>query len=209
MNSSQSEGNDRPDPLRRRLARGGLAGTVVLSSLISRPVLGNFNNPNTPYDCTISGQLSGNTSPRAGDGVTCSSLGKSPSEWRDLATWPIDKATVEFNNYQGLSPSFIVDANGVVQFSTLTVGTPAKLSQILASNDQGPEFLFGRETIAALLNAIEGGSHPTYGYPLTPAKVVTMYNAVFNGVGTFQANASTPWNRTLVAQYFQGLRTGG
>jgi hypothetical protein len=36
-----------------------------------------------------------------------------------------------------------------------------------------------------------------------------MYNAVFNGVGTFQVNASIHWNRTDVAAYFQKLRTGG
>jgi hypothetical protein len=209
MNSSQSQGNDRPDPVRRRLARGGLAGTVVLGSLISRPVLGNGFGPNAPYDCTISGQLSGNMSPRAGDGVTCSALGKSPAEWSALANWPIDKATVVFNGYLGLAPSFIVDTNGVVQFSTSTVGTPAKMSQILESTDQSTEFKFGRETIAALLNAIQGGFHPEFGYPLTPEQVVTMYNAVFNGVGTFQANASINWNRTDVATYFQKLRTGG
>jgi hypothetical protein len=207
MNTSQSEGNDRPDPLRRRLARGGLAGAVVLSSLISRPVLGNSNNPNAPYDCTISGHLSGNMSPRAGDGVQCSSLGKSPAEWRDRPTWPVDKDTVEFNNYRGLLPSFIVDTNGVVQFNT--IGTPAKLSQILASTADSMEFRFGRETIAALLNAIQRGFHPDFDYPLTPEQVVIMYNAVFNGVGTFQVNASIHWNRTDVAAYFQKLRTGG
>lgn len=209
MNSSQSEGKDRPDPVRRRLARGGLAGTVVLSSLISRPVLGNFNNPNAPYDCTISGQLSGNMSPRADDGVVCSSLGKSPAEWSALANWPIDKTTALFNGNQGLANSFSVDTNGIVSFNTSTMATAAKLSQILESTDQSIEFRFGRETIAALLNAIQGGFHPDFGYPLTPAQVVTMYNAVFNGVGTFPANASINWNRTDVAAYFQKLRTGG
>jgi hypothetical protein len=119
----------------------------------------------------------------------------------------VDKDTVVFNNYRGLSPSFIVDTNGVVQFNT--IGTPAKLSQILASTADSMEFRFGRETIAALLNAIQRGFHPDFDYPLTPEQVVIMYNAVFNGVGTFQVNASINWNRTDVAAYFQKLRTGG
>ena len=76
MESNLPEQPDRPDLLRRRLARGGLAGTVVLGSLLSKPVLG-APGFNVPQHCTISGQMSGNMSPRVGDNILCSSLGLS------------------------------------------------------------------------------------------------------------------------------------
>ena len=76
MQSAKPEQQDaQPDRLRRRLARGGLGGTVILGSLISKPVLGAV-----PYNCTISGQLSGNTSTH-GDPVSCSTLGSSRAFW--------------------------------------------------------------------------------------------------------------------------------
>jgi hypothetical protein len=64
---------DRPDVLRRRLTRGGLSIPVVLATLGSRPVLGA-----APYNCTISGQMSGNTSSH-GEPVPCR-IGASASE---------------------------------------------------------------------------------------------------------------------------------
>lgn len=68
---------------RRRLTRGGLAAPIVLGTLLSRPVLGA-----APYNCTISGQLSGNTSSH-GDPVDCGTLGASPGYWRqDQKDWP-------------------------------------------------------------------------------------------------------------------------
>jgi hypothetical protein len=69
---------------RRRLTRGGLAAPIVLGTLLSRPVLGA-----APYNCTISGQLSGNTSSH-GDPVECGTLGRSPGYWRqDQKDWPM------------------------------------------------------------------------------------------------------------------------
>ncbi|MCU0811060.1 MAG: hypothetical protein MUE59_08495 [Thiobacillaceae bacterium] len=68
---------------RRRLTRGGLAAPIVLGTLLSRPVLGA-----APYNCTISGKLSGNTSSH-GDPVECGQLGRSPGYWRqDQKDWP-------------------------------------------------------------------------------------------------------------------------
>ena len=68
---------------RRRLTKGGLAAPIVLGTLLSRPVLGA-----APYNCTISGQLSGNTSSH-GAPVECGTLGASPGYWRqDQKEWP-------------------------------------------------------------------------------------------------------------------------
>jgi len=221
MNSSQSVGNDRPDQLRRRLARGGMAGTVLLGSLISRPVLGNGSGP--PYDCTISGQLSGNMSPRTGDGIACNSLGKSPAQWI-TSVWPsgvtkgsMPTATVSpfphpfpglgtyFNLVLGFATSFTYDTNGSVVYSTVN-DRQATLLQVLQSPNADPLFNFAREAIAALLNAIHGNVGPAE-YPLTQAEVVAMYNAVHrNSTDLFVVNTSISWNRGQVETYFRSLR---
>jgi hypothetical protein len=65
-----------PDPTRRRLTRAGLVAPVVLGSLASQPVLGQ-----TPYHCTVSGHLSGNTSYRVGKGEDCTTMGANPEYW--------------------------------------------------------------------------------------------------------------------------------
>lgn len=73
---------EEPDLSRRRFARGGFTATALLGSLPSTPVLGQ----NVFYNCTLSGQLSGNVSYRVrGD---CSTLGYSPSYWRTATSWP-------------------------------------------------------------------------------------------------------------------------
>lgn len=70
------------DEKRRRLAKGGLAAPIVLGTLLSRPVLGA-----APYNCTISGQMSGNVSSH-GKPVSCTSLGVSPGYWKNHEAWP-------------------------------------------------------------------------------------------------------------------------
>ena len=61
---------------RRRLAKAGLSAPVVIGALLSRPVLAD-----APHHCTISGQLSGNTSTHD-QSIKCNSLGtKKASDW--------------------------------------------------------------------------------------------------------------------------------
>lgn len=76
--------NTRPpvDKKRRRLTQGGLAAPIVLGTLLSRPVLGA-----APYNCTISGQMSGNVSSH-GDPLPCGRLGFSPGYWKNHEAWP-------------------------------------------------------------------------------------------------------------------------
>lgn len=77
------DGSPQVDEQRRRLTKGGLAAPIVLGTLLSRPVLGA-----APYNCTISGQLSGNVSSH-GTPVDCSTLGLSPGFWRqERKEWP-------------------------------------------------------------------------------------------------------------------------
>jgi len=83
--SNESESQDvRPqvDEQRRRLSKGGLVAPIVLGTLLSRPVLGA-----APYNCTMSGQMSGNTSSH-GDPVDCSTLGLSPGYYKNHDAWP-------------------------------------------------------------------------------------------------------------------------
>jgi len=63
-----------PDQVRRRLAKGGLAIPVVLSTLGSRPVFGE-----AAYNCTIPGQMSGNAS-APGPPVVCA-IGDAPTTY--------------------------------------------------------------------------------------------------------------------------------
>lgn len=70
------------NPGRRRFTRGGLATPVVLGSLVSQPVLGQVG-----HQCTLSGQLSGNTSVH-GAQTPCNTLGNNTSYWLNSTTWP-------------------------------------------------------------------------------------------------------------------------
>lgn len=220
MESNLPEQPDRPNQLRRRLARGGLAGTVVLGSLISKPVLG-APSLSVPQHCTISGQMSGNMSPRVGDNILCSSLGLSPSEWLKYSIWPaavtrgaLPTATVApfnypftnigtvFNGFSGLANSFEYNIAGAVA-NTSSATRNASILQVLSTTNAAAAFVFGREAAAAVLN-----SYGTIGaYPLTTAQVVAMYNAVHTGMGTFPVNATTNWTRTQVQAYWQQLHT--
>ncbi len=208
------------DEQRRRLTKGGLAAPIVMGTLLSRPVLGA-----APYHCTISGQISGNISPRPGAGENCKTLGRSPGYWKNHQTWPtpfawgapaqgecpgqnttgtlfngftINGATLElaFKCKDGavLDP---MDTN----FDTVT--SAATMLQVLqvggGSNDTGIKAL-GRATVASLLNARQFGTD----YPLTPERVIQMFNAVYKG-GTYQVNATTFWSRDQVKTYFESL----
>lgn len=71
------------DEQRRRLSKGGLVAPIVLGTLLSRPVLGA-----APYNCTMSGQMSGNVSSH-GTPVDCTTLGLSPGYYKQAKhEWP-------------------------------------------------------------------------------------------------------------------------
>jgi hypothetical protein len=68
---------------RRRFTRAGLSVPVVLGTLASKPVLGQSG---PPYNCTVSGQVSGNLS-HPGDAV-CSEQGSNATYWSSTSAWP-------------------------------------------------------------------------------------------------------------------------
>lgn len=85
MTNIRSKDAKSPDSVRRRVAKSGLAIPVVLSTLGSKPVFGEV-----AYNCTISGQMSGNTS-APGPPVVCA-IGDGPSDYLTNGTADLDAA---------------------------------------------------------------------------------------------------------------------
>ncbi len=93
-----------PDALRRRLTKGGLAAPVILSSLVSKPVLANA------WTCTISGQMSGNVSGHESE--TCDALGKTHSALSTSAYpdgYPAGDTKTLAAEFSGLTNYFFTD----------------------------------------------------------------------------------------------------
>lgn len=224
--------NDRPisihhDPTRRRLAKAGLAAPVVLATLASKPVLGA-----APHNCTISGQLSGNTS--AHTQGTCTTLGKSPAYYAGLppASWP--NAVNDFLNASGLPRQFkvvpftlynttrFVDAYENEKLTGTNIGQilPSTVWDVLMGYVVRPvdgiqnstwqlrvrsgyfsDIELGREAIAAYMNAFS--FYPDY--PLTPARVVQIFNVVVVNGGGYQVAPGVVWHAADVLNYFRSL----
>jgi hypothetical protein len=213
------------DASRRRLARAGIAVPVILGTLASRPVLG----ADPAYDCTVSGQLSGNVSPRPGTGTVCSSIGSSKSFWLASNAWPssIIKGTLPngscnfvgsggspgtyFNAFSSgtntLANAFFAASSGSPPSCSVVTNVTtqkATMYQVLASTQSGPLFDLGRATVVSLLNAASVGSS----YPVTAATIVAMFNATYLG-GTFQINSTVSWTESQVISYLTSLYPTG
>lgn len=193
---------EQPNLSRRRLARGGLALPVVLATLASKPVLGA-----APYNCTISGALSGNTSTH-GEEMRCSSLGRSPGYWKNHASvWPNFAPNTAFKDVFADAYWWISQNANAVELCPaqyLNCSPDPTLIQVLTSTaGMRPNLNYpalGRAAVASLLNAYQFAPD----YPLTPAQVVAMFNAVYLG-GTYQVNPTTSWNAAQVMIYFESL----
>jgi len=220
---SDSEAEARRLTSRRRFTRAGLSAPVVLGSLVSKPVLGQSG---PPYNCTVSGQISGNLS-RPGD-VDCSTLGSSRTFWINNG-WPAGgpvKGTLpnngcQFNNGAvkgdlfngfgnavvsgGLADSFFY-RNGTCELVTSGPGSisPASLFQVLASTPQGEIYDLGRATVVSLLNYYANLQM----YPVTPRMIIVMYNSTYAG-GSYPINSTQSWNRKQVLTYLTSLYPAG
>ena len=224
--ASEALGGSVPvDSSRRRFARIGLSGSVVLGSLVSKPVLGAV-----PYHCTVSGQVSGNLS-RPGLAADCV-LGQSPTAWHNATSWPSNliKGTppdkdCKFKgspgrgtNFNGYTPGGDVPAliaaffnvstgTGQTQACSVTLtatatATPnlATMLQVLALTNTGEQFVLGRVVVTSLLNAASLGIT----YPVTTHTIIAMFNATFGG-GTYPVTTTNSWSRTRVIEYLQSL----
>lgn len=209
---------------RRQFAKAGAAAPVVLGSLLSKPALAA-----QPYNCTISGQMSGNASPRPGK-VDCKTIGKSPGYWKNASAWPTgtlkgnsptascsfggNKGTA-FNGFssggQTLTDAFRFKAEssgcntyGYRDPMFTTCSGKATMLQVLNTpgglNDT-MIYALGRATVATILNALSIGPD----YPISAAQAIKMFNAVCPLGGKYQVNTSVFWDDNQVLAYFQSL----
>lgn len=194
------------DESRRRLTKGGVAGSIILSSLIGKSALA------IPYRCTVSGQVSGNMSPVGRDTTTSCDVGLSPTEWvANVSNGSFNGTngvltTAQFNtifgNHFGMLSNQIVPAG--------TVGsTAATLLQILTlpagMGVTAAKLDFARLAVATFLNR-----RATAGFPLSEQQIMDMFNATADGVGVYNYSGAldVALNRTDVSNYWTYLYTG-
>ncbi len=165
-----------PAPRRRRLISAAAGGVGVLLAVQAKTALGQTT-------CiSMSGQMSGNTSPHSNHEVPCAS-GFSPGFWRQpqhfdqwylaSATPPTLNATVSecTNGQGGLSADVIASPGTLVGtvFPGAAVGQNVGLWEVLAFSNGDDQML--RHLICAWLNA---GS--IAGYPITRQQVQDMWS---------------------------------
>jgi hypothetical protein len=213
------------DQRRRRFAKAGIGASVVLGSLLSRPVLGQ-----APHNCTISGQISGNVSTH--DQGVCSTLGSGPAFYaaqQNPSTWP--NAAADFLNNNGnprlfrntpfSSTTRFADAYQQRRVGGSPMGQTqdATVREVLdgyVRNGDGtrntnwvveakPNFVsgltLGQEAIAAYMNAAKSPSS----FPLTKAEVVRMFNGVVSSGSSYEVMPGVFWNASDVTRYFASL----
>jgi hypothetical protein len=212
----------RVDLSRRRIFRGVAGGTGVLLSVQAKTALGGgvCQSP--------SAMFSGNTSPRAGDGSSCSG-GRSPGYWvqpQHFGAWTAAGATPpSFNpaivecasGLGGLSllkiatsgTTFLsVFGNDLTPKSGVTVLTPVPLWAVIYSpNSFGSIGQLARHMACAWLNAkYFAGSAAQY--PMTAAQVVDMWTQVTTS-GLYCPASSTcssgGWTADQAKAYIEGL----
>jgi hypothetical protein len=202
------------DASRRRLVRSGLGGSVVLGSLVSKPVLG------AEYICTVSGHASGNASAHPTD-VNCR-VGQNVAAWLLSTSWPtgITRGTLpkpqtcsftgqyvrgtNFNGFMSLAATFYYSTVGgsgcAVRTTQGSNSSRATLLQVLATTNTDEVFRLGRAVVASLLNAAQ---YPSY--PVSAARVVAMFNAVKDGGVYHVDGANLNLTRLGVIQYLETL----
>ena len=205
---------------RRRFACAGLAAPIILGTLASKPVLGQTG---APYNCTISGQVSGNVSGPAD--VNCATLGFTPAHWAGTESWPLGFARGGTPNgncslaegrtlrarrsaRRSDKPSHTArrapphSARYCLHHSRLS-GSPEQCHNVSGAAHEpvaSEDMVLGRQAVASLLNAYQNPST----YPLTATAVVNLFNEVWQ-TGSFQFNSTTTWTRTQVIFYLASL----
>ncbi|MHB0975303.1 MAG: hypothetical protein ACYC0P_13785 [Thiobacillus sp.] len=199
MDTQQEKQPDQPpaDPARRRLTQAGLAAPVVLATLASRNALAA-----TPYNCTVSGKLSGNTSSH-GQPVSCSSLGVSPGCWKSQH---VCGSAPLYSNNRWPSP-YTPTTPFTTAFTSYPSGFNSKTLLQGLQAQGGGNIAFARAAIASLLNSLAFAPD----YPLTPSQVQALFNATCNG-GTITLSTvfpgitgTTAWGMDDVKNYFESL----
>lgn len=188
------------DVTRRRLSQASLVAPVVLATLASKNVLGA-----TPYNCTVSGKLSGNTSTH-GDPVDCSTLGVSPGCWKSPNVTGLGGGPQSTCRWP--SP-YVPTTPFTTAFTAYPAGFDTKtlLEGLQTGGNAGGNIALARAAIASLLNSLKFAPD----YPLTPSQVQTLFNATCNG-GSISLSTVFPgiigsvsWYGSDVKDYFESL----
>jgi hypothetical protein len=212
---------------RRHFAKAGVAAPVVLGSLLSKPALG------AGYTCTISGQMSGNTSshPTAN---TCSELGSTPALWVANA-WPTASGAPAKGNNPATAPSFCKWNGALVKGSTFsgysnggsTLGGYFFFNPGTACSNTLASVAGGSSTEAAtmlqvlnatvvsgdvfdlgreIVAAILSSLNAPNTYPVRVPMLIDMFNKVAPAGGTYQfPNSTKTWTRAQVLTYLKSL----
>lgn len=209
---------------RRQFAKAGAAAPVVLGTLLSKPALAT-----QPYNCTISGQMSGNTSPRPGK-VDCKTIGKSPGYWKNTSSWPVGTvkgnlptASCSFGGNKGTVFGGFTSGGATLadafryrsESSACTVygyrdpvfgSCSSKATMLQVLNTPGGLndtmiYALGRSLVATILNALSIGPD----YPISVSQAIKMFNAVCASGGLYQVNSTVSWTDAQVMAYFQSL----
>lgn len=188
------------DPTRRRLTQAGLAAPVVLATLASKNALAA-----TPYNCTVSGMLSGNTSSH-GTPVPCNTLGVSPGCWKSPH---VCGTASTYSNTRWPGP-YKPSTPFKTAFSSYPAGFDTKTMLQGLSTGGGGNIAFARAAIASLLNSLRFAPD----YPLSPDQVQKLFNATCNGGTITLSNVfpgitgTTAWGMSDVKKYFESLYGG-
>lgn len=178
------------DATRRRLSQASLVAPVVLATLASKSALGA-----APYNCTISGKLSGNLSSH-GKPVSCK-IGKSHGFWKNIKAHSGDWA------YAAIGPQDLFTKVGF--FNQYPNGDTSKtmLEVLKLGGGAGtpPYEALGREAVCAYLNAFRFAPD----FPLTGTQVVSMFNAAISPSGYIPVAGALPWDPEDVKDYFESL----
>lgn len=185
------ESSELPNSTRRRISQAGLVAPVVLATLTSKSALGA-----APYNCTISGKLSGNLSTHGGP-VSCA-IGKSHGFWKNtnkhLADW----------SFAGLQPNDPFTKVGFANQYKHSNGSSKTMLQVLELGGGAgvpPYEALGREAVCAYLNAFRFAPD----FPLTGAQVVSMFNAAITTAGFIPVAGAIGWDAEVVKNYFESL----
>lgn len=218
-----------PDQLRRKLFRGVSGGVGVMLAVPAKTALGNA------LCRSVSADMSGNTSPRPGNGSSCSG-GRSPGYWKQpqhSGNWVT--AGAEFPTFdKGVVLCSTSGQNDLTLLNVKTSGTTftaigftnptpsikpsapgtqsspwrAGIWSVLAFPGEYVEGQLLRHLVAAWLNAGMFNS-ATQQYPLTRIQIVDMWTQINNsGTGTYcpsSITCSTPWTGDQVKNYIDGM----
>lgn len=195
------------DLSRRRLTKSGLAAPIVLATLASKNALAS-----PAYRCTISGQLSGNTSAPHDPNASCD-LGPSVSDLRTNSGWGSVNKDAAFSTVFTINQYYSKNSNGLLRkaggASVASLNDVMTIDQWVTNNNRPHDVPLARVAIAAYVGFIAQGAN----YPLTLLQIQQMFDYAFRSVDyPYPGPSSTPTkanlNRQEVFDYFTFL-TGG